>query len=171
VLLLALFLLVSCNNDINPDPTTTTSTKSTQPTKKNNSSVELTRDDVKVMFENNATFDELKEKYNLEIEDESEFGELVTVCDDNPDIRFYFWREEKNSYIIAYIEAPASMLLPEYVNVNVDKIPIVLEKGGKRGEVIFMGDKDFSYSVTVPPENILLAECLVSIEKRNTAHG
>jgi hypothetical protein len=112
------------------------------------SSLVLTQAEVKDMLEKNATFDELKDKYNLQIESErdSENFEQISVICDNPEIRFYFAKPKQGSapYTISYLSAPVSMILSEYLNMPVEEIPILLKQESRE---IFMYDGYFGYSM------------------------
>ena len=110
------------------------------------SSLVLTQAEVKDMLEKNATFDELKDKYNLQIEDErdsGDFGYIDVICD-NPEIRFYFAKQGSDPYTISCVDAPVSMILPEYINMPVEEIPILLKQESRE---IFMYDGYFGYSM------------------------
>ena len=185
---ISMFLLVSCfgspetkpsgtdtqNSESTVEPDTSEYKETTHSTENGTASIELTKDEIRVMFEENATFESLKEKYNLRIEDESDYGDfgyLYTICD-NPEVRFYFSRDGENPFIISYIGAPAAMLLPEYVNMPIEQIPIVLRIEGFRDDMIFMGDENFSYGVNIDyTKRILEGNNIVSIERRHTIFG
>ena len=93
----------------------------------------ITREETREMFERNATFDELKDIYDLEIESESQNGRfLYAISNSIPYGGFNFMKNrDTNEFEILFIIIPAYMVLPEYVDMVIGEIPIIVEIPGQ----------------------------------------
>ena len=167
--ILALLVLFTCSCDNNPTESPTDTTIS--PTEIH-APATIDREGIMEMFKNESTFDDLKDKYNLEIEGETEWGTLVTICSDIPMVRFYFDKDKNlNAYKIWYIRVFASMVLPEYVEMDVHDIPIFMVKYREKGygnlfNDILLADDYLRYDVSVDDDDILRCDDLVCVAKR-----
>ena len=125
---------------------------------------QITRIDIIEMIENNATFDELKDKYSLSID--GELAYLITKSGSIPNAYFYFKKDEiTNEYKIEYIDnLIVSMVLPEYVDMAIDQIPIVLTTISDYG--VILDDGDLNYNASLSRPGILSGNDWVSVGRQ-----
>jgi hypothetical protein len=106
-------------------------------------------------------FEKLKDKYNLAIEVESE-DFLYAKCKLNPhdefpsDADFVFQKNDSlDAFCLVSISAPTYILLPEYVDVLFEKLPLTVIKE-KDSDALYMRDEQFDYFVS-SSNNVYLA--------------
>ena len=129
----------------------------------------LTKDEMKKLLEQKPTFAEMKDKYNLRIIDEQFKYSTLAVSNKISEFEFYFNNDydlsntDRETFILTGINAPASIMLPEYVNMQVDQIPIALIDSRGR---IQMVDNYGWYSIGFSDPTILRSDDIVTILPR-----
>lgn len=94
-------------------------------TQRNGRVAEQLHAQAKELLAEKPSFDELNEQYGLEITGGSSLF-LYSKIESMPDVEFHFYKDETGQFRLTQIAAPASVLLPEYIRVAPDEIPLPL---------------------------------------------
>lgn len=134
------------------DNSTSTDTSSkTLPTDKSTSGSSTTPVDRAAMgallADEDTTFNQIKDAYDFKVTNKTQ-NNLIATSEKIPSVTFQFFSfsNDVDTFYLVGVSAPASMMLPEYVGMKIDDIPIHLDTG--RRDVQF-SDKYGGYQGTV----------------------
>jgi hypothetical protein len=125
------FLVTACVGDVVPSTSGTAVSRSVTPQPSVTSSASptvLTRAAIRELILEYATFEEVGERYELEINDDTLVGSLDARSPAMPEVYWNFLSgdDEPDVFRLDGVWGPASFVLPEYVGMRLDEIPIVL---------------------------------------------
>jgi len=113
-------------------------------TKRNGRVADMVNAQAKQLLADKPSFDEIKQKYDLEIDGESPYF-LYTKIKTMPDVEFNFMKDALNTFRLMNIAAPASVLIPEYVRMPRNELPFTLYDSTY--ETYLMYDGKYTYFV------------------------
>ena len=142
-LVMAVIILASCDQKPSTQIGSTAEATSTEEsTTTDKRLTDLLTKETKELLAKRRSLDDLTNRYNLLLESESEF--FIYSRSKSIPAEFSFQKDDSNVFKLVRIVAPASIILPEYVNVPTDELPFTLAHGSIEN-MHYVSDDQYSY--------------------------
>jgi hypothetical protein len=121
------------------------------PPSPDNNQPSITKPALKILLKSRCSYEELNDEYTLQVIHVTT-ERMNATSNAVPNVVFFFspYQDAEGKFMLSGIQAPASIVLPEYVDMKIADIPLYIDSADSAMVRIF--EEEFCYTATLTAE-------------------